>query len=333
MKFSIIVPVYNVEKYLSHCMDSILNQDFDDYEIIAVDDESPDHSINILYEYQKKTDKLKIIRQKNKGLGGARNTGIQKAKGEYLIFVDSDDYISSKMLSSLNKYLIKESLDILAFDCERVTESGETIERVSVKDYQEQYTRLDAKQYLLFEPTSCVKTYKRTLYTDYGIEFPEKLWYEDLATTLKLSVYAKKIGYLKEVFYYYIQHPDSITHSTNTDRMMEIMTAYDNIVQFYRRNDKFEEFYPELEWNCALHVLYYSAFRLLMAGMNLKKMKQLYQYSKRIFPNLEKNEYVKKKMNQYHMMNLIMNKQYFKFYLKTGFWTKCYNAFTKIRGK
>ena len=216
MKFSIIVPVYNVEKYLPRCLDSVLDQEFDDYEIIAVDDESPDNSIDILNEYQKKTEKLKIIRQKNKGLGGARNTGIKEAAGEYLIFLDSDDYISPKMLSSLNEYLKKEDLDILAFDCERVTESGQTIEKVSVKDYQDQYTSLNAKQYLLFEPTSCVKTYRRTLYTEHGIEFPEKLWYEDLATTLKLSAYATKIGYLKEVFYYYVQQPNSITHSTNT---------------------------------------------------------------------------------------------------------------------
>ena len=200
--------------------------------------------------------------------------------------IRDSDYISPKMLSSLNEYLKKEDLDILAFDCERVTESGQTIERVSVKDYQDQYTSLNAKQYLLFEPTSCVKTYRRTLYTEHGIEFPEKLWYEDLATTLKLSAYATKIGYLKEVFYYYVQQPNSITHSTNTERMMEIITAYDSVIQFYKQNDKFEEFYTELEWNCALHVLYYSAFRLLMAGMNLKQMKQLYQHSKQIFPNL-----------------------------------------------
>lgn len=333
MKFSIIVPVYNVEKYLSHCLDSVLNQDFDDYEIIAVDDESPDHSIDILNEYKKKTEKLKIIRQKNKGLGGARNTGIKEAKGEYLIFLDSDDYIAPKMLSSLNEYLKKDDLDILAFDCERVMETGETIERVTVKDYSDKYTSLNAKQYLLLEPTSCVKTYRRTLYTDHKIQFPEKLWYEDLATTLKLSAYAKKMGYLKEVLYYYVQQPDSITHSTNTERMMEIMPAYDGVIKFYKDNNKFQEFYEELEWNCVLHLLYYSAFRLLMAGMNIKQMKQLYQHSKKIFPNLENNKYVKMKEDNYNMMNLIMNQQYFRFYLKTGFWTKCYNLLNKVRGK
>lgn len=333
MKFSIIVPVYNVEKYLPRCLDSILKQDFDDYEIIAVDDESPDNSIDILQKYQKKSEKLTIVRQKNKGLGGARNTGIKKAKGEYLIFLDSDDYIASNMLKSLNEYLEKDALDILAFDCERVTEEGDKIETISVRDYQEHYTKLNAKEYLLLEPTSCVKTYKRTLYTDHNIEFPEKLWYEDLATTLKLSVYAKKVGYLKEAFYYYVQQPNSITHSANTKRMMEIVTAYDGIVQFYKENDKFDEFYNELEWNCILHVLYYSAFRLLMSGNNQKKMKQLYKYSKSIFPRLEENKYVKSRMQQYHMMNLIVKKQYFKFYLKTGFWTKCYNFLIRFRGK
>ena len=106
MRFSVIIPVYNVESFLERCIESVLSQDYEDYEIIAVDDGSKDSSLEILKSYERKTNKIHIISQENKGLGGARNTGIVCAKGDYLVFLDSDDYIKTDMLSSLNSVLI-----------------------------------------------------------------------------------------------------------------------------------------------------------------------------------------------------------------------------------
>lgn len=329
MRFSVIIPVYNVESFLERCIESVLSQDYEDYEIIAVDDGSKDSSLEILKSYERKTNKIHIISQENKGLGGARNTGIVCAKGDYLVFLDSDDYIKTDMLSSLNSVLIKENFDILAFDCVRVTNEGrvlnDNLTHAGVLRY------LTPKEFLLLEPTSCTKVYRRTLYTDNDIYFPEKLWYEDLATVFRLVPHIKKVGYLNEAFYFYVQQPQSITHSVNTERMMEITTAFDYIVDYFQTMGEFENYYNELEWNCVLHVLYYSAFRLLMCGYNKKKMKQLFLYSKRMFPDIENNNYVKQKMFEKDMMTLIIRRKYFTFYMKTGFRNACVSTLKNIK--
>ena len=155
MRFSIIVPVYNVEKYLSICLESILGQDYTDYEIIAVNDGSTDGSLEILNKYKQKTKRLVVLSQRNRGLGGARNTGIRNAQGEYLIFLDSDDYIDKSMLKETERVLSQYNLDILAFDGYRVTEQGEVIDKMTVDSYNDEYTNLTRKQFLLLEPTGC----------------------------------------------------------------------------------------------------------------------------------------------------------------------------------
>lgn len=331
MRFSIIVPVYNVEKYLSICLESILSQDYTDYEIIAVNDGSTDGSLEILNKYKQKTKRLVVLSQRNRGLGGARNTGIRNAQGEYLIFLDSDDYIDKSMLKETERVLSQYNLDILAFDGYRVTEQGEVIDKMTVDSYNDEYTNLTRKQFLLLEPTGCTKIYKRKLFTDKEIRFPEKLWYEDLATTYKLVLDSDKLGYLKKPMYYYVQQTSSITHSTNVTRMMEIMKAFDEEITYYKEQGAFEKYYEELEWNCFLHVLYYSAFRLFLCGYNIKEMKRLYNYAKGYFPHIENNKYVRLISPQKDMMDLILKKNYFRFYLKTGFSVKCYTLIKRIK--
>ena len=121
IKFSFIVPVYNVEKYLSRCLDSLLTQNYQNFEIICINDGSPDNSINILQMYQKKHNNIFIINQENKGLGGARNTGLKYASGDYIWFIDSDDWIEPTSLYLLNNYISQEgSKDMILFNAYRI---------------------------------------------------------------------------------------------------------------------------------------------------------------------------------------------------------------------
>ena len=125
-KISIIIPVYNVEKYLRECLDSCINQTLADIEIICVDDCSPDNSIKILEEYQAKDYRIKIFRhEKNKNLGAARNTGIQNAIGEYVWFVDSDDYIDTKACQILYDAIKEFNVDMLCFSALKFVDEGE----------------------------------------------------------------------------------------------------------------------------------------------------------------------------------------------------------------
>lgn len=317
MKFSVIVPVYNVEKFLAKCLDSILSQDFDDYEIIAVNDGSTDSSLEILNEYSKLTDKIKIIDQPNKGLGGARNTAIEIACGEFLVFVDSDDFISPKMLSTLSVYFDEFNLDILSFDLTPVylyesTELPDIEPDCSTGDFN----IIDIKSFLISEPTACAKAYRRTLYTENNIRFPERLWYEDLATVYRLVPFANKIGYLKKPLYYYVQQPNSITHSANTTRMMEIITAFNIVQSYFKEIGCFDEYYNELEWLCVKHVMYYSAHRFLTKGYYYKQMNCLYNFVRSNYPEFKDNKYVKEFMSSTYCLDLIINKHFFRFYYK-----------------
>lgn len=331
MKYSIIVPIYNVENYIAACLDSILCQNYDDYEIIAINDGSTDRSREILNEYKSKTDKLTIISQENGGLGSARNKGIENAEGDYLVFIDSDDYIDCHMLKQINEIIKVYDVDILAFDGYRVTESGEIIDIISSDIYTEEYNDLSHKQFLMLEPTGCTKIYKKKLFIDNSIRFPEKLWYEDLATVFKLSLSAKTLGYYKKSFYYYVQRGESITHSSNVKRMMEIMDAFDEEMNYYKKHGAFEKYYSEIEWNCFLHVLYYSAFRLFMSGYHIKEMKILSEYAKKHFPQINQNEYVLEMSKKRYKMDLIVEQKYFRFYLNTGFITLCLDVLGKVK--
>ena len=120
-KFSIIIPVYNVEKYLKKCLDSVFNQTYKDYEVIVVNDGTKDNSMDIVKDYD-----VKVINQKNQGLSAARNAGVKKATGEYLIFLDSDDYWEKDLLKELSKSL-KNNPDLIRFQINEVYEDGKTI--------------------------------------------------------------------------------------------------------------------------------------------------------------------------------------------------------------
>ena len=314
MKFSIVVPVYNVEKFLEKCLDSIIAQDFNDYEIIAVNDGSTDSSLEILNSYSKKTDKIKVISQSNKGLGGARNTAIENACGDILVFVDSDDFIPQEMLSTLSVYFEKYELDILSYDLTAVYSMDFPVTKS--KYSADEFVIFDKKDFLIAEPTACAKAYRRSLYIDNNIRFPEHLWYEDLATVYRLVPFADKIGYLKKPLYYYVQQPDSITHSANTTRMMEITTAFNIVQSYFKEIGCFDEYYSELEWLCVKHVLYYSAHRFLTKGYYYKQMNALYEFVSSNFPDFKNNKYVNENTPSIYYMDWIVSKQFFRFYAK-----------------
>ena len=312
--FSVIIPVYNTEKYLHKCIDSVLKQTYKEYEIIIVNDGSTDSSAEILCSYEKSCSCIRVVTQTNKGLGGARNTGIAMAKGDYLVFLDSDDYIREDMLEVLGQTLETKDLDVIAFDAYMVDLNGTVHSICSARQYSESCVNLSGKDLLMMEPTSCFKVYKRELFQEKKICFPEKLWYEDFATIPRMALHVKKMAYIKEPLYFYLQNPNSITHSKYTARMMEIMAAFDYVVNYYTEEKRFDEYYEELEWNCFLHVLYYSSFRLLSNAYHIKEMRKLQSYCSNLFAGYRHNIYVQQYKSERYLMKYIVDQQYFRFY-------------------
>ncbi len=210
-KFSIIIPVYNVKDYLKECFDSVVNQTYSDYEILVIDDGSTDGSSKIIDEYAKKYSKITAYHKKNGGLSDARNYGIKKAKGTYVIFIDSDDFVATDLLKKCDDVISKEKPDLLYFDFYEYSESHKCRSLRGVKDIQ----ATEKERYMMSPPAAWNKVFKRELFVKHDIWFPKGLWYEDLATTPRILMYARRISYLNEPLYYYRQRAGSIMNTVN----------------------------------------------------------------------------------------------------------------------
>ena len=291
VKVSIIIPVYNTEKYLKQCIDSAIEQTFENYEIIAVDDESPDESKQILQEYERRyPDKFRLISQRNKGLGGARNTGIREAVGEYVLFLDSDDWIHKDTLSLTYQSAENKKCDMVIFDINCVDEVMDS-ETILCGYYgQGNILSLEKAPRLLFEtPSACNKLYKRKVFIDTGIFFPERVWYEDLRTTIKIYVNTDEIVYLNKPLYFYRQRSNSIMHTKQSMRNLEIIDAVDEVYNYFRGKNILNQFYHELEFMAISHILLEAIPRTLG---NSEMTDRLQEYILKRFPCYSNNKYI-----------------------------------------
>ena len=214
-KLSVIIPVYQVEEYLEECVNTVLNQHFKDYEIILVDDGSKDGCPLICDEYAKKYDSIKVIHKENGGLSSARNAGLEIAQGEFVSFIDSDDYIEEDMFSSMMKHQLAQNADVVI--CGRYYLYGNTRK---IKSQQNVYKTMNNAEAIALMNTNILgyydvaawdKIYRKKLFD--GIRYPEGKLSEDWYTTYKIFDRANTIVYDSSPKYVYRQREASITHS------------------------------------------------------------------------------------------------------------------------
>lgn len=213
---SVIVPIYNVEKYLPRCIESIINQTYKNLEIILVDDESPDNCGRICDEYMEKDARIKVIHQKNKGLSGARNSGIDIATGEYLAFVDSDDYIEPIMYETLYNDIQEHDAGMSICSRYYEFEDGHRVERYKleqeVKVYSGKEAIVEMNNYSSFDMSAWDKLYKRELFKE--IRFPQGKLSEDFFIMFRLLDKARKVTFNPKPLYIYVQRNNSISRNT-----------------------------------------------------------------------------------------------------------------------
>lgn len=246
---SVIVPVYNVEKYLKRCLESILVQSWNDYEIILVDDGSTDSSAQICDLYAEKYEMIRVIHKENKGLSDTRNRGIEEASGEYVYFPDSDDWLEPNTFSELSDVIEELTYDIISFNREFVTSEEDKL--ISAKS---RIQKLSGKQALLemlkqSDVTGFAndKIYRKKLFLDNDIEFPVGKYYEDLGTNYKLFLKATKVYVTNQKYYHYlITNPDSITQSWNEQKLQDMFGFYREIYYSPLVREKFEELEIEI---------------------------------------------------------------------------------------
>ncbi len=310
INISVIIPVYNVEKYLEKCLDSVLQQDYEDYEIVVVNDGSTDSCGQILEEYAKKYSKIHLVTQENKGLGGARNTGIDNSKGKYLLFLDSDDSIKPGTLATLYKEASENPVDIVWFGMDYINEDMTVI---STRKANEDGCRIVTQDEcpLLYANDSYAwnKLYKRELFTENNIRFPERAWYEDLKTLPKLVLHADKILLSDKVLFNYLQRADSIMHVPNADRNIEMIDTVQDVLDYYKEQNAFEKYYESLEYMTVLHVLVFCTLRVASINPKHPLLKKLYDFTKTNFPNFKNNKEVKSKFTLRHKIIYTFSKR------------------------
>ena len=244
-KVSVIIPVYNTEKTISRCLESVIKQTLADIEIIIVDDGTPDQAIKIAENYQKKDSRIKIVRQKNQGLGAARNCGIRNASGKYVSCVDSDDYIDEQMLEKMYEKIELNQAEIAICQANNVLyDNGKYVKSLGeycIPGHKEVITgkkavtlQLNYIVPILFNSV-CFKMIKRTMFQEYNIEFPEKFRYaEDTPASVGLMLNAKKVVLVRESLYFYVRENHSLTSTYSLKKSEDIYMDLKEICEYAR---------------------------------------------------------------------------------------------------
>lgn len=220
---SVIIPVYNVEKYLKECVDSIITQSYKNLEIILVDDGSTDRSGNICEQLSKSDKRISVIHKSNGGLSSARNAGIEASSGNYYMFIDSDDYIKEDMVEHLYRLMIKSDCDMTICNMIRFYDNGEIKFLYKVNEDELCLENLDRFE-TLAQPSVCNKMFKKYLFNN--VRFPEGKYYEDTYVYHELTYNAKKIGLVDYDGYWYRLRINSIlSNDQYNDKFFDAIDA------------------------------------------------------------------------------------------------------------
>lgn len=320
-KISIIVPIYNVEEYLSTCINSILNQTFKDFELILVNDGSTDNSLEICKYYKDIDDRICIIDKKNGGLSSARNAGLDIAKGEYIGFVDSDDYIHPQMYEILYRYIRKEKADISLCDFKKVN----GYDNYKLQKYTENNLNIKIKSYSniqaseeLFRENAITfivawnKLYRRELFDNNRYKLGKR--YEDEFIIHKLLYESKKVVYSPIELYFYLKRDNSIMSKSFSLKNLDALDAYIDRINFFRKHKEVILENKALFMYSQEFLIYYYLVKNNIYNHNkvLKDMK--YQYFV-FFPKVLKLSYFTTK-EKLVLITFCINENIYEYYMK-----------------
>ena len=289
-KVSVIVPVYNVEKYIAKNLESLVNQTLKDIEIIIVNDGTKDNSMKSVKEFATRNPKkIVCLEKQNGGLSDARNYGIPYAKGEYIAFLDSDDYVELDMYEKMYELAKKENSDMV--ECDFYWEYPSKIKIDTGEIYTNQKEMLEKIRVVAWN-----KLIKRKILEESQITFPVGYQYEDAEFTYKLVPYLKKVSFLKKPCVHYIQREGSISNSQN-ERTKEIFDVLENVIQFYKEKGIYDNYKEEIEYTYTRYLLCSSLLRMVkIKDKNIRKelLDQTWEKLNSKFPEWKKNPILKR---------------------------------------
>lgn len=296
---SIIVPVYNLENIIERCLKSIIKQTYKNIEIIIINDGSTDESENIIKRYCKTDSRIIFLSKENGGQGSARNLGILKSSGEYIMFVDGDDWIELNMIEEMMKPFDKMNYDLVVCDYCKDFENQSKYFKTIERDYKDKRINL-----VLSANGPCFKIYKRTFFENNY--FPEGIIFEDLALIPYINSLVNEYFYLEKHYYHYcLRESSTMLKKSFLKKQYDMFTALEYLSN--KMNDKFEE---EIEFLYIKHLLYLSYLRNLK--FNLSETKRF----RRDINNTINKKYPNWKRNKYFVSNSLKRKiiTYLNFY-------------------
>ena len=289
VKLSIIIPCYNVEKFVEKCITSLVDQTLDNIEIIAVNDGSKDDTLKILKKLSKKHSNIIVIDKKNGGVSAARNDALKIAKGEYIGFLDSDDWVEPEMFEKMYNKAIKENLDIVACNTNAVYPNENKLISSNVKE-------TSTPEDLMLNAYAVIwnKIYKKSIID--GIQFKEGMTFcEDVLFLYMVYSRVKKVGAINEALHYYLQREGSLTY-TYDKKLYQLVDSLDSVVEYYKKERKLKKYHDEIEYSYVRY-LYATFVKRLAKTKDKEEFKKGVDYVikkvKSTFPEYKKNKYMK----------------------------------------
>ncbi len=292
---SVIIPVYNVEKYIEKCLTTIKEQTFKDFEALIINDGTPDNSMKIAEKFVAEDERFIIYNKPNGGLSDARNYGLERAKGEFVVFIDSDDYVDKDYLKVLYNGCKDNNAD-MAYCRFKHHYPRAGIDVFSLNPRKGVYERDKALNMLirdnLMHSYSWNKMYRRTLFTDNNIRYP-KMYFEDVATSIRLLFNANRIAVSDKYLYFYVRHPGSIMSTMNAKKIDDLILSVlinRNYIQFHGEYEKFEKPLKAVAKKMQL-VNIYSILRQHILCMNFKNCLTNLKINNKMYEYLTSKDY------------------------------------------
>lgn len=286
---SIIIPVYNVEKYLERCILSVLSQTHKELELILVNDGSTDQSLQICQKYETLDKRIKLVNQKNSGASAARNTGLKCASGSYIAFIDSDDYVSKNYIKNLLLAAKEKNLDLV--QCCYVLANDKTNsfpdDTYNSSDLKV-ITKADALNQRAYKVVIWGKIYKKELFE--GFQYREGSIYEDDASYYIFVDRANRIGILDEVLYYYYMAPNSVIRNQKKNKSIAFIDIYSERIEYFKNQNKVELLDGSYARFCLVLLLFYSS--AVSDGTNLEDKDMFLKLFKENYSYIKKSQYV-----------------------------------------
>lgn len=314
-KVSIIVPCYNADATIQRCIESLKAQTFKNIEVLLIDDGSKDNTKKIILKNIENNPKFKYIYKENGGVSSARNLGIDKATGEYLSFIDSDDYVDRNFIESLYNSLIEYDVDFAITNVKRIYKNKISYNKVVNPSDIYKYTA----------PWN--KLYKKELFDDYNLKFPEGIWYEDVSVSSKVNLIAANNYVVDDNYFYnYVQNNNSLIH-TYDDRIFDIYKILDDVEKFYKDNNLSKDLKPYIEFLYIYHVLVGTIFRASFHNdFNKQMIKDIILKVESKYPNWSKNIHIKDLPISFKLyLRLVKSKQIWLLYFLLKHFNKFFN--------